>query len=370
MKKIIVLLIILCMLPMGLSRAETYADINGHWSEEYILAARDMELISISPNEYFSPDGPITLAELLSMLVPLVTGKQPEPATEEEWHTEYVQEAFKLGIMNGFSPEEISSFYTSPSIRMISNVLFANTLYALDISDKQNINKDTVKKSVLGLKTFGDADEILGDLYTVSTYNCVAHGLILGDENAYLLPYDYLTRAQAVTILVRIKRLQIRSSNNIAYINPFSYSEYAYTCLSDGGEAYPVDSKNKSVIDKSGVLFCSMDTTLKILENSQGFVVCDIEKNPFYSKGILTPVTGKYSLTVSEGSSIGLSSYSGYISNDTGAKYKFDFSKGKKIGFFINNEPYLPLENVLEFFSIDASIKANDNNASVVISIK
>ncbi len=373
MKKLLVFLIILCIIPVYSVQADSYADITGHWSESYITAAADMGFITIADGENFSPDSPITLAELLSMLVPLVDGKRPETSfSDDNWHNEYVDKAYNLGIMNGFTREETQSFYDSPTIRMMSNVLFANTLHCLGVSNKLSVNESNIKKSLLGLVPFCDAEEILGDLYTVASYSLVAHGIIEGDENSNILPYHYLTRAQAITILVRIKRLQIRYSNNVKFVDPFSYSSYAYTCISKtSDEVYPLNSASNSIVTSDGTIYTSLENTVKILNAFSGYSIQPTLNNPIYDSEAVAGTPGIYKFVISDGSVIGSSDYAGYISNDQGKKYTFDFSKGKKIGMFIGTTPMIPLKNVLDFYSVSYSdLKTDDIKASVIIEQK
>ena len=373
MKKLLVFLIILCIIPVCNVSADSYADITGHWSEPYIASASDMGFITIAPGENFSPDSPITLAELLSMLVPLVDGKRPETSfADDNWHSEYVDKAYNLGIMNGFTKEETQAFYDSPTIRMMSNVLFANTLRCLGVSDKLSVNESNIKKSRLGLVPFYDAEEILGDLYTVSSYSLVAHGIIEGDGNSCLLPYHYLTRAQAITILVRIKRLQIRYSNNVKFVDPFSYSSYAYTCVSKTpGEVYPLNGASNSIVTSDGTIYTSIETSVKILNSLSGYFLAPTVNNPIYNNEISSFSIENYKYYISDGSVIGSQDYAGYISNELGKKYTFDFSKGKKTGMFIGTTPVIPLKNVLDFYSVSYSdIKTDEEKASVIIEQK
>lgn len=373
MKKLLVFLIILCIIPVCNVSADSYADINDHWSEPYITSASDMGFITIAPGENFSPDSPITLAELLSMLVPLVDGKRPETSfADDNWHQEYVDKAYNLGIMNGFTREETQAFYDSPTIRMMSNVLFANTLRCLGVSDKLSVNESNIKKSRLGLVPFYDAEEILGDLYTVASYSLVAHGIIEGDGNSCLLPYHYLTRAQAITILVRIKRLQIRDSNNVKSVDPFSYSSYAYSCISgNSGEVYPIKESTASVVTSNGTIYTSVDSVVKILNSLSAYSVHPAVNNPVYSFEAAPDTTVGYKFIISDGSVIGSSNYAGYIANEYGKKYTFDFSKGEKIGMFIGTTPVIPLKNVLDFYSVSYSdIKTDEEKASVIIEQK
>ncbi|MDP4119333.1 MAG: S-layer homology domain-containing protein, partial [Bacillota bacterium] len=182
MKRFFIIFFVLLMLPSFTVNAETDAfnDISGHWAQSSINTAAKMGLISGLPDGSFSPDSPVTLGEILAMLVPLVTGKKPKITDDDDWYAPYADEAFKCGILNSFTSDELAGFYNLPAIRVVNNVLFANTLVSLGLTPKHEITPLAVSKSRLGLSLYKDLNDIFNDVYIVSTYLCVAHNILKG----------------------------------------------------------------------------------------------------------------------------------------------------------------------------------------------
>ena len=377
MKKIISLFIILALLPVFSVQAKmtTFADINGHWAESSINSAASMGLIAGLPDGTFAPDSAITFSEILAMLVPLVTGSRPEISDDAYWYMPYIDTAFKSGLLNGFTPQELEGFYSAPALRMIVNVLFANSLNLLKLTESHDMTEDIISKSKLGLRTFTDSGDIFNDLYVVSTYVCVSHGIVQGNEHRCLLPYSYMTRAEAVAMLLRLKSHQVQRHNGLHYVDPFSYRDYYFTCIkTQNGRVYPLQGAGRPIVKDNGIVYMPAEGIVKLLTSYNGRNTVNKAQpgdiySGFYTYYLTAPSDNSYSYSATDGSVYGYSNtYTGYIQNSKGKKFEFHCADDKDAGLVVRSLPMLPVTDVLEYFEIPFNkITVSDAKASVTV---
>ena len=373
--KISALLLLLTLLPSFGVSADAFSDLSGHWAKQSIETAASLGLINGLPDGSFAPDEPITLSELLSMLVPLVTGSRPEITDSEDWYKPYVDAAFDCGILNSFDPSELEGFYDTPAIRIIATVLFSNSLEALKLTPRHELTSEITSKARLGLETYVDAYDIFNDTYIVSTYSCVAHGIIYGNESRELMPYSYMTRAEAVAMLLRLKNHQIQRSNGMNYVDPFSYWDYCFTCIrTAGGQLFPVEDTGRPAVKDNGIIYLTVNGIIKILEAYEtDFDIFKVSDGNIY-EGFFTsyakiPTNDYYSYISTNDSIYGYSnSYTGYICDTSGKKFEFSCAADADSGMVVRGTPMLPADAVLDFFGIKyKAISTSLSKASVVI---
>lgn len=376
MKKIISFLLVICLTPLFSLRSEaSYNDIKGHWAEETINQAVSWGLISGYPNNSFSPDSPITLAELLTMLVPLVSGEKPSISDEDDWYLPYIEKAKQYGLLDGFTDGELEGFYDYPTMRAVANVLFANSLVSLGLAEKYTSVDKLADKASLGLLIYPDSKEIFGNLFTVATYSCVAHELIVGNDNRELQPYSYLTRAEAVTMLKRFKAYQTKRLNGMHYADPFTYSDYYFVCVKTAsGLTFPIADAYRPIVKDNGIIYMSTVAIAKIMEACKmDFVVHQASKSDiyygYYDSYITVPSSDFYAQTNAENNFYGYSnSYEGFISGPDGKKYDFACGADVDAGLVVRNIPMLPVKDVLDFFEISyTSIDISAEKTSVIV---
>ena len=377
MKKIINLLLIVCLLSSFSvqTRASSYNDISGHWAEESINQAVSWGLISGYPDGSFSPDTFVTLAELLTMLVPMVSGERPEITDNSDWYIPYVNKAYELGILNGLTPHELEGLYDAPAMRMVANTLFSNSIVCLGLADEFPINDKNAEKSKLALLTFVDSSDFFSDLFLISTYFCVAHELVIGNEHRELQPYSYITRAEAVTMLRRTKAYQTKRLNGMHYVDPFSYSDYHYSCIKTvGGFTYPISDSDRPIVKDNGIVYMSSAAITKIMEaykmnfKVHSTVPGDVYYG-FYNSYITVNPEIFYSHIKDEDSFYGNSNtHSGYISDAGGKKYEYSCDTDTDKGLVVRNIPMLPVEDVLNYFQIPyKSVILSPEKGSIII---
>ena len=376
MKKTFTIFLIICLVSCFSVQANaSYRDIHGHWAEESINQAVNWGLISGYPDGTFSPDKSVTLAELLSMLVPLVSGEKLPVSEEDEWYTPYVTKAFELGLLEGFTPQELEGLYDTPVMRAVANALFSNSLVALGLSEKYSLNNSASEKAKLGLMLFSDVDDFLSNLFLVTTYSCVSHELVMGNEKKQLQPYSYLTRAEAVTMLRRVKAYQTKRINGMHYADPFSYSDYHFSCVKTAsGITYPIAGSDRPIAKDNGIIYMSTVTIAKIMEACEmDFVVHlttpDDVYYGIYESYISVPSEDFYAHINTDESFYGSSNtYSGYISGPDNKKYEFSCGKDTDKGLVVRNIPMLPVEDVLDHFEIPyKSVTLSPGKGSIIV---
>ncbi len=376
MKKIITFLLVICLCSGCFMCAEaSYNDIRGHWAEESINQAVNWGLISGYPDGSFSPDEPVTLAELLTMLVPLVSGEKPSISSEEDWYAPFVKRASELGLLEGFTPGELDDFYNTPAMRAVANTLFANSLVVLKLAETPPIDEKISEKAKLGLMLFTDAEDIFGNLFIVSTYSCVSHEIVIGNEKRQLQPYSYITRAEAVTMLRRVKAYQTKRLNGMHYADPFTYSDYHFSCVKTAsGTTYPIANIDRPIVKDNGIIYMSTLTISKIMEACEmDFAVHSTTPEDvyygFYNSFITVPSDIFYAHINTDESLYGYSnSYSGYISGPEGKKYEFNCGKDTDKGMVVRNVPMLPVKDVLDYFEIPyKSITVSPEKGSIIV---
>ena len=373
--KLLAFLMLFTLIPSYFVSADAFSDLSGHWAKQSIETAASLGLINGFPDGSFAPDEPITLSELLSMLVPLVTGSRPEITDSDDWYEPYAQAAFKCGILNSFDPSELEGFYETPAIRIIASVLFSNSLEALKLAPHHELTADITSKARLGLETYVDAYDIFNDTYVVSTYSCVAHGIIYGNEKRELMPYSYMTRAEAVAMLLRLKNHQVQRSNGMNYVDPFSYWDYSFTCIrTSGGQLFPVADTGRPAVKDNGIIYLTVNGMVKILEAYETdfdvFKVSDGDiYEGFFTNYVKIPTNDYYSYVSTDDSIYGYSnSYTGYICDKFGKKFDFSCAADADNGMIVRGTPMIPVDVVLDFFGIKyKTISTSLSKAGVVI---
>ncbi|RJE88734.1 DUF5018 domain-containing protein [Paenibacillus sp. 1011MAR3C5] len=186
------------------SHAAKFNDVTGHWAEQ---AIRDMgeRMIVEGAGNLFEPDREITRAEFAAILVrglglPMENGAAPfSDILQSAWYNDVVNTIYTYRLITGF---EDGTF--NPNDR---------------ISREQAMVMLSRVMTLTGLKakrTGQAADEILlpyTDAASASKWalggiaDCIQSGVIMGKSGAKLAPQDFVTRAEAATIVQRLLQL-------------------------------------------------------------------------------------------------------------------------------------------------------------------
>ena len=167
-----------------------FNDIKGHWAEKSIIELTSIGAINGLPNGTFKPNNNITRAEFASILVKTLNlDKQSGKIfvdSQGHWAQDAIDTAYSNGIVNGYNETTFGA--NDPITReqmsaMIVNAFkLKNTKKNITFKDDSNISK-WAKEAI---------DTVIAD------------GIIGGYEDGTIRPKGNATRAEAVTIIVRV----------------------------------------------------------------------------------------------------------------------------------------------------------------------
>lgn len=174
-----------------------YLDIKGHWAEEDIVRATELGWINGYPDGRFGPQDKVTRAQFTTMLSRALTlSSQSEPAQTFKDHETipvyakpHVLKAAKAGLVKGY---EDATF--RPSRWITRSEITVMLMRVLGYEDKID--------SIPPL-AFDDADQVPAWAYTAIAI-ASDMGIAKGRGNNKFSPGGYTTRAEAVTLILRI----------------------------------------------------------------------------------------------------------------------------------------------------------------------
>ena len=230
-KKIIVLALVLSVINVC-AKVNAFSDISGHWAEESINKWTDKGVISGYDDGTLKPDNPVTRAEL-AKIITLAFDLQGddeigyEDVDEKEWYYPYLKSSCRY-IPSYPMPWEV---YTNDPFAENLNKGSKNFLpYTNEIrahiagtlskikEERENVSlelpiifeiRDELNdafpdRAFVNIYTFdvgtsADAEEMFVDCWLAWKLN-----IISGDEDGYFKPYDWVTRAELLSMLDRV----------------------------------------------------------------------------------------------------------------------------------------------------------------------
>lgn len=173
-----------------------FTDISNHWAFDAIVKAVERGIIKGYEDGTFRPNGVVNRSELMVMLVRALKLPNTDTVIPFEdassipaWARSSISSAVKSGLIKGY---EDNSFRPDGKVTRIEFV--AMVARALDL-----------KSGTKSTLPFADADQIpaWGKEYAAAAYEA---GLIQGKGNDRFAPNDPVTRAEAVTLLLRMSK--------------------------------------------------------------------------------------------------------------------------------------------------------------------
>ncbi|WP_163860413.1 S-layer homology domain-containing protein [Paenibacillus elgii] len=160
--------------------ASFFQDVEGHWAKANIETAVQKRYVDGYPDGTFQPDRSVSRAEFIKMVVDALKLKAGAAAAGEEWYQPYVEAAIAAGIHR---KNDFSEHLDEPITRQeMSRVIVRAT------------NKELQKPEV----SMDDRSFL---------YNATRKGLIQGLAKGELGIDQPTTRAQAVTVIERIMKV-------------------------------------------------------------------------------------------------------------------------------------------------------------------
>ncbi|MCR8632200.1 S-layer homology domain-containing protein [Paenibacillus radicis (ex Xue et al. 2023)] len=171
-----------------------FSDISGHWAETNIKQAASTGIVSGYPNGSFKPNSSVTRAEFAFMLINALKPQRDGAAlafTDKEkigaWAQKAVAQAVQAGIINGY---EDGSF--RPDTEITRSEMAAMIANALGQSIQATVTTSFVDDKDIPAWAKG----------SVAAMN--KQGIIEGKGSNQFAPVDKTTRAEAVTVLLKM----------------------------------------------------------------------------------------------------------------------------------------------------------------------
>lgn len=170
---------------------EVFTDIQGHWAKEYILRCHENDLVNGFDDNSFRPDKNLSRAELTVLLTNLLGLDENVDlsfgdVSKNAWYYDSVSKAYGAGIISGYD----GNFMPENNVtRQDMAVMISRSLGFLNIE-------------LSGERVFADS-ELISDYAAESVAVLGANGIITGDNSGFR-PKDFLTRAEAATIICHV----------------------------------------------------------------------------------------------------------------------------------------------------------------------
>ncbi|WP_336789227.1 S-layer homology domain-containing protein [Paenibacillus sp. MMO-177] len=178
------------------SAAATATDISGHWAEKELAEWQSLGLINGFPDGTLRPDQVITRIEFVTLVNRLLAHKGTGNTAFSDvpgsaWYASEVQAAVQAGYINGF-PDG-----TFRPVRPLSRVEAAVMLAKIvPVVEREGANSLDAYKDQGNIPGYGRA----------SLEALIEHGYIQGFSDRTIRPAQQMTRAEAVTMLNRIRQ--------------------------------------------------------------------------------------------------------------------------------------------------------------------
>lgn len=207
--------------------AAAFTDINGHWAADAIVTLADKGVVNGVTDTMYMPDGEVTRAEYLKMIMETtrlkpVTGADVAclDAAAKDWYAPYLKRALMCGLI----PDAMVAGYKENVTYTLDdegNATSVNVTYSGAFNGNLPITREEMAvltqyvyqytRTILTnevvktdkLKPFEDDDKISSWAVT-SVKQAVANGFMDGMDDNMFNPSQTATRGQAATIILRV----------------------------------------------------------------------------------------------------------------------------------------------------------------------
>lgn len=182
----------------GSANANGFADTSGHWAETYIEALVDKGIVNGKTETSFDPDGTVTRAEFIAMIVRMIAPEETatEAAFEDVGETDWFREAVMKAVAAGLVKED-SMFRPNDEITREETAAILERVYRL-IMEEVDVAETEL--------TFGDSDSISA-WAEEAVKLMLKTGLMKGMDDGSFAPLKNSTRAEAATVIYRLCEL-------------------------------------------------------------------------------------------------------------------------------------------------------------------
>ena len=225
--------VLYCCKINGFASESKFSDIDGHWAENVIEKWQDFGYINGYPDGSFKPDNPVTRAELSKILSVAFNLQEREPlayndVSHTEWYYPYLEKSVKYIPMYSlptlyesnipYSENQTKNKFL-PNVNAI-RMHVAEALVKIKIEKENIIVEDNLSIQEINAQVqevFKDPDYsclyafphsgIAKNIQRMNYYTWMALQLdIMVGDDGYFYPYGYMTRAELLTAIDRIKK--------------------------------------------------------------------------------------------------------------------------------------------------------------------
>jgi hypothetical protein len=176
-----------------------FRDIRNHWAREAIEEAVALGIVSGYPDGTFKPDGEVTRAEFTAMLMRAVSPSNTVGGALDfndlksipEWAQPFISSAVSAGIVSGYEDHTFRSGNSITRAEMAVMIAKAATL----------------ELNAASALAFADAG-IIPEWAQPAVAAAIEAGLLQGKGDNRFEPLSKATRAEAVTLILRLVRLE------------------------------------------------------------------------------------------------------------------------------------------------------------------
>jgi alpha-tubulin suppressor-like RCC1 family protein/fibronectin type 3 domain-containing protein len=187
------------------SHIADFSDARGHWANQAIHDMGARMIVMGTDNKRFEPDREVTRTEFAAILVrglglPMETGAAPfTDVPSGAWFNDVVHTAYTNGLLTGY---EDGTFHPGDTITREQAMIMLSR--AMTLTGFNAALADQSADEVL--RPYSD-DAAVSEWARDEVADIIQAGIIQGKKGAMLAPQDFLTRAEAATIVQRLLQL-------------------------------------------------------------------------------------------------------------------------------------------------------------------
>ncbi|MBQ7986190.1 MAG: S-layer homology domain-containing protein [Clostridia bacterium] len=195
---LLIISMVLTMLPTGASAEASFADVKGHWAEEFVIKAANEGLFVGDSNGNFNPDANVTRAQFITVLWRMAgrpDSTQELPFSDTENQLSEFKKAIAWGYTNGYiKGTSETTFEPEATLTREAGMKILHLYSGGTIGGE--------------FQFYAIYDGLLADSSEISSwakssvYWGIYNKLISGTTDTTISPKDTATRAQLARILV------------------------------------------------------------------------------------------------------------------------------------------------------------------------
>lgn len=207
MKRIIAMIFVFALILQVLPAVADFSDLSNHWSKNYVRFLEREGIVSGKTSDTFDPEGTITRAEFVSLVVRLANLPEGEPSPyadvrEGWWFTTSVSAAKAFDALDDALVSD-GSFYPD---RPITREEMTSIIVRMS---------ERICGAILNVRTdFTDADTF-SECYADYIAKAAGEGIVTGNPDGTFNPRGNATRAEATVVIKRFYDLLHRAPRRL-----------------------------------------------------------------------------------------------------------------------------------------------------------